>query len=155
MKTRFGFVHRALLNFDPWNKHVQLLVNDLVQGCQKEFKVERDFMKVDGSGTQIFPLLLFIYFSFIPFFLFCWKIVPEKSILSLVAGDISFFTSAFLQSIVGLLLQWEKVDFFDNKVICDLIEARHQGVIALLVSKRHSLTDYFSIKNLVFDVIEI
>lgn len=31
------------------------------------------------------------------------------------------------------LLQWEKVDFFDNKVICDLIEARHQGIIALLV----------------------
>lgn len=104
-------------------------------------------MKVDGSGTQVFPLLLFIYFSFISFFLFYWKIVPDKTILSLVAGDISFFTSAFLQSIVGLLLQWEKVDFFDNKVICDLIEARHQGVIALLVSKRHSLTDYFSIKK--------
>ncbi|KAK2574356.1 Unconventional myosin IC [Acropora cervicornis] len=29
-------------------------------------------------------------------------------------------------------IKWEKVDFFDNKVICDLIEARHQGVIALL-----------------------
>lgn len=29
-------------------------------------------------------------------------------------------------------IKWEKVDFFDNKVICDLIEARHRGVIALL-----------------------
>jgi len=38
----------------------------------------------------------------------------------------------------GLLLlflsQWEKVDYFDNKIICDLIEAKHQGIIALLVS---------------------
>ncbi|PFX32989.1 Unconventional myosin-Ic [Stylophora pistillata] len=29
-------------------------------------------------------------------------------------------------------IKWEKVEFFDNKIICDLIEARHQGVIALL-----------------------
>lgn len=29
-------------------------------------------------------------------------------------------------------IKWEKVEFFDNKIICDLIEARHQGIIALL-----------------------
>ncbi|KAJ7387260.1 Unconventional myosin-Ih [Desmophyllum pertusum] len=29
-------------------------------------------------------------------------------------------------------IKWEKVDYFDNKIICDLIEAKHQGVIALL-----------------------
>lgn len=29
-------------------------------------------------------------------------------------------------------IMWEEVQFFDNKVICDLIEARHQGIIALL-----------------------
>ena len=29
--------------------------------------------------------------------------------------------------------QWEQVDYFDNKVICDLVEEKHQGIIAVLV----------------------
>ncbi|XP_078362990.1 unconventional myosin-Ic-like [Oculina patagonica] len=29
-------------------------------------------------------------------------------------------------------IKWEKVDYFDNKIICDLIEAKHQGIIACL-----------------------
>ena len=33
-----------------------------------------------------------------------------------------------------LLLQWEQVEYFDNKVICDLVEEKHRGIIAVLVS---------------------
>ena len=28
--------------------------------------------------------------------------------------------------------QWEPVEYFDNKVICDLVEAKHQGIISVL-----------------------
>ena len=31
-------------------------------------------------------------------------------------------------------LQWEPVEFFNNKVICDLVEEKHKGIIAILVS---------------------
>lgn len=29
-------------------------------------------------------------------------------------------------------IRWESVDFFDNKIICDLIEEKHRGIIAIL-----------------------
>jgi len=33
-----------------------------------------------------------------------------------------------------LSLQWEPVEYFDNKVICDLVEEKHKGIISVLVS---------------------
>ena len=32
-------------------------------------------------------------------------------------------------------LQWEPVEFFNNKIICDLVEEKHKGIIAILVSR--------------------
>lgn len=32
--------------------------------------------------------------------------------------------------------QWETVKYFDNKIICDLIEEKHKGIISILVCKR-------------------
>lgn len=29
--------------------------------------------------------------------------------------------------------QWEPVQFFNNKIICDLVEERHRGIISILV----------------------
>lgn len=29
--------------------------------------------------------------------------------------------------------QWETVQYFDNKIICDLIEEKHKGIISILV----------------------
>ena len=29
-------------------------------------------------------------------------------------------------------LQWEPVEFFNNKIICDLVEEKHKGIIAIL-----------------------
>ena len=37
-------------------------------------------------------------------------------------------------------LQWEQVEYFDNKVICDLVEEKHQGILAVLV--RYTLPCY-------------
>lgn len=34
---------------------------------------------------------------------------------------------------VSLWLQWETVQYFDNKIICDLIEEKHKGIISILV----------------------
>ena len=34
---------------------------------------------------------------------------------------------------VYMYLQWEQVEYFDNKVICDLVEEKHQGILAVLV----------------------
>lgn len=31
-----------------------------------------------------------------------------------------------------LFLQWEPVEYFNNKIICDLIEEKHLGIIAIL-----------------------
>lgn len=30
------------------------------------------------------------------------------------------------------VLQWEPVDYFNNKIICDLVEEKHKGIIAIL-----------------------
>ena len=32
----------------------------------------------------------------------------------------------------ALIFQWEPVEYFDNKIICDLVEERHKGIIAVL-----------------------
>lgn len=32
-------------------------------------------------------------------------------------------------------MQWETVQYFDNKIICDLIEEKHKGIISILVRK--------------------
>jgi len=31
-------------------------------------------------------------------------------------------------------IQWEPVEYFDNKVICDLVESKPNGIIAIMVS---------------------
>jgi hypothetical protein len=31
-------------------------------------------------------------------------------------------------------IEWEPVAFFDNKIICDMVEERHKGILAILVS---------------------
>ncbi len=33
---------------------------------------------------------------------------------------------------VCVRVQWEPVEYFDNKIICDLVEERHKGIIAVL-----------------------
>ena len=30
-------------------------------------------------------------------------------------------------------IEWEHVSFFDNKIICDMMEERHKGIVAVLV----------------------
>jgi len=30
--------------------------------------------------------------------------------------------------------QWEPVEYFDNKIICDLVESKPNGIIAIMVS---------------------
>lgn len=32
-----------------------------------------------------------------------------------------------------LFPQWEPVQFFNNKIICDLVEEKHRGIISILV----------------------
>lgn len=34
----------------------------------------------------------------------------------------------------SVCVQWEQVEYFDNKIICDLVEEKHQGIIAVLVN---------------------
>ena len=36
-------------------------------------------------------------------------------------------------NLCSVYVQWEQVEYFDNKVICDLVEEKHQGIIAVLV----------------------
>ena len=33
-------------------------------------------------------------------------------------------------------MQWEQVEYFDNKIICDLVEEKHQGILAVLVREQ-------------------
>ena len=33
----------------------------------------------------------------------------------------------------SVYFQWETVEYFDNKIICDLIEEKHKGIISILV----------------------
>jgi hypothetical protein len=35
-----------------------------------------------------------------------------------------------------LSFQWETVQYFNNKIICDLVEERHRGIISILVRKQ-------------------
>lgn len=35
--------------------------------------------------------------------------------------------------------QWEPVPYFNNKIICDLVEEKFRGIISLLVKKRHHI----------------
>ena len=30
-------------------------------------------------------------------------------------------------------IEWETIDFFNNKIICDMVEQKHKGIIAILV----------------------
>ncbi len=32
----------------------------------------------------------------------------------------------------ALTLQWEPVEYFDNKIICDLVEEKHKGIMSIL-----------------------
>lgn len=36
-----------------------------------------------------------------------------------------------------LSLQWEPVQYFNNKIICDLVEEKFKGIISILVSWKH------------------
>lgn len=40
----------------------------------------------------------------------------------------------YLQSVV-IFPQWEPVQFFNNKIICDLVEEKHRGIISILVCR--------------------
>ena len=31
--------------------------------------------------------------------------------------------------------QWEPVEYFNNNIICDLVDEKHQGIISVLVSE--------------------
>lgn len=42
---------------------------------------------------------------------------------------------------VFVCVQWEQVEYFDNKIICDLVDEKHQGILAVLVRYLSSL-DY-------------
>lgn len=35
-----------------------------------------------------------------------------------------------------LSLQWEPVQYFNNQIICDLVEERHRGIMSILVRER-------------------
>lgn len=34
-------------------------------------------------------------------------------------------------------MQWEPVQYFNNKIICDLVEEKFKGIISILVRKCH------------------
>lgn len=36
---------------------------------------------------------------------------------------------------ISLVSQWEPVQFFNNKIICDMVEEKHRGIISVLVQK--------------------
>lgn len=51
-------------------------------------------------------------------------------------------------SVMGLIfscLQWEPVQYFNNKIICDLVEEKFKGIISILV-RRHSAPRRCSIR---------
>ena len=31
-------------------------------------------------------------------------------------------------------IKWETIDYFNNKIICDMVEEKHKGIVAILVS---------------------
>lgn len=35
----------------------------------------------------------------------------------------------------NIMSQWETVKYFDNKIICDLMEEKHKGIISILVGE--------------------
>ena len=42
-------------------------------------------------------------------------------------------------------MQWEPVEYFDNKIICDLVESKPNGIIAIMVSSLAAcLTTHFN-----------
>ena len=47
-------------------------------------------------------------------------------------------------------IEWQHVDYFNNKVICDLVEEQHKGVLAILDEACLSVgkvTDQVSVSN--------
>ena len=38
---------------------------------------------------------------------------------------------------VVVCVQWVQVEYFDNKIICDLVDEKHQGILAVLVRLHH------------------
>lgn len=36
---------------------------------------------------------------------------------------------------LGFSFQWEPIPYFNNKIICDLVEEKHKGIISILVRK--------------------
>lgn len=42
-------------------------------------------------------------------------------------------TSIICYCILFLSAQWEPVPYFNNKIICDLVEEKYRGIISLLV----------------------
>lgn len=40
-------------------------------------------------------------------------------------------------SFVFPMMQWEPVQYFNNKIICDLVEEKFKGIISILVRRRH------------------
>lgn len=77
------------------------------------------------------------------FFFFYGKVLPTNDgfIMFITQGkasnphDTLFFPS--LTKKVVLSFQWEPVQYFNNKIICDLVEEKFKGIISILV-RRHS-----------------
>lgn len=61
------------------------------------------------------------------------QMFPEKF------WNLHFFSSLELFSPKSdfLSLQWEPVQYFNNKIICDLVEEKFKGIISILVSWKH------------------
>jgi hypothetical protein len=57
--------------------------------------------------------------------------VHQNEILRMLWSSIVYYYSF----IVIVWFQWEPVEYFDNKIICDLVEAKPYGIIALMVNK--------------------
>lgn len=53
--------------------------------------------------------------------------------------NLNFFSSLelFSPKCDFLSLQWEPVQYFNNKIICDLVEEKFKGIISILVSWKH------------------
>uniref|UniRef100_A0A8C2CG00 Myosin IHb n=1 Tax=Cyprinus carpio TaxID=7962 RepID=A0A8C2CG00_CYPCA len=45
-------------------------------------------------------------------------------------------------------IEWEPVPYFNNKIICDLVEEKHRGIISILVSGTESTTDFTFLEKL-------
>lgn len=52
-----------------------------------------------------------------------------------INNDVCIFNLLyFFTKLLCECLQWEPVEYFNNKIICDLIEAKPMGIVAIMVN---------------------